>query len=487
MRPRLVRRLLPLVVLAACLELAACVVASGAGGNDGDGGTLDGGRDTRQSDSAPTDAADDAALVDAPAPGDAAPGDAMPSDAAPGDAAQTDAPQTDAAPGDATPSDAAPSDTAQADAAQTDASQQDAQQDAATACTKVPADPGFYTYSLVPTYSLVNPPAVAWHPGGTYALVLNSADKVYRYTSATGAVDEVASLGTRTTWKHVSFTPDGAKAVLLAWDSTASEGRIYVWDHAGGAAAEMSPTQRAAGIYYESLAWSPTGQAKLLGRNNNSSNWIVYLWPFDATTGRGTVFAANTSAGCQDLAWATDQFNVSTVAVVCGINGAEIFYIDGGGNLVEHELNIGNTSRIAGRPQGDYAVAVCWSCNSKLYRFKQGLWDAPYASPVGLGGYQIGFATDGRRALFLGGYQSGKGQVYEYVHDTYPTWDSAGVPLMDVSIANFGSPPYNAGSSVELNDVAWRPGCEQGLIVGGSSTQGYLIEFTVDNGCTCPD
>jgi hypothetical protein len=199
------------------------------------------------------------------------------------------------------------------------------------------------------------------------------------------------------------------------------------------------------------------------------------------------VYARNTSAGCQDLAFATDQYDATAVAVVCGNNGAEIFHINSGGQYVEQTLNIGNTSRIAGRPQGDYAVAVCWSCNSKLYRFKQGLWDVPYASPLALGGYQIGFSTDGRRALVLGGYQSGSGQVYEYVHDTYPTWDNTNVPLMNVSIANFGSPPYNAGSAVELNDVAWRPGCDQGLVVGGSSTQGHIIKFTVDNGCACAD
>jgi hypothetical protein len=499
-------RVLIVVALAALLAPAGCVVASGAGGGDDDSGALDGGHDTRQSDAAPADAADDAAQADAPAPTDGAQHDTAQKDGpfflldAQHDAAQTDAAQQDAGQEDAQQdegaqqTDAAQTDAAQSDAAQSDAAQSDAaQSDASTACTQVPAPMGVYTYTLVPTYSLVNPPAAAWHPGGTYALVLNSTDKVYRYTSATGLVDEVGSLGTRTTWKHVSFTPDGSKAVLLAWDTTASEGRIYIWDHAGGAVAEMSPTQRAAGITYESLAWSPTGAAKLLGQKAASgSGYIVYLWPFDATTGRGTVFAANTSAACNDLAWATDQFDVSTVAVVCGGNGAEIFYIDGGGNLVQHTAtSIGNTSRISGRPQGDYAVAVCWSCNSKLYRFKQGAWDAPYSSPVAQGGYQVGFSTDGRRALVLANTFSAKGRVYEYAHNIYPTWDSTHISLADVSIENFTSPPYNADTSVTLNDVAWRPGCEQGLIVAGTNTysvhQGFLIKFTVDNGCTCAD
>ncbi|MBI5477622.1 MAG: hypothetical protein HY906_02130 [Deltaproteobacteria bacterium] len=478
MRPRLLGLAVGLIT---ALALASCVVASGAGGDDGDGGARDAVPDGRPGD-AP---AADAPVADAPAP------DGSDTDAP----TQADAAQSDAGQQDGTQDDAQKDDAAQSDAAQSDA----AQSDASTACTQIPATPGVYSYTTIPLNTLPNLssnppialPAVAWHPDGAYALALAYSGRVIRFTAATSTVDQVADLGSTTQWKHASFTADGSKAVLLAWDSGASTGRIHLWDHAGGTVAEMSG-QAAPGIYYESLAWSPGGAAKLLGRNNNASNYIVYLWPFDATSGRDTahVYARNTAAGCQDLAYATDQYDATAIAVTCGINWLDVFHIDSGGQYHAGPTSIGNVSRIAGRPQGDYALAVGWSGNGKLYRFKQGQWDAPYMSPQGLGGYQVGFSSDGRRALMLGGYgdSPAKGQVYEYVHDTYGTWDSAHVLLMDVSIPNFNMAPWAADSSVELNDVAFRPGCEQGLIVGGSAStgKGYIIRFTVDNGCTCP-
>lgn len=73
----------------------------------------------------------------------------------------------------------------------------------------------------------------------------------------------------------------------------------------------------------------------------------------------------------------------------------------------------------------------------------------------------------------------------EFRHDRMQQAD-----FVDVSIPNFTSPPYNADAQVHLNDAAWRPGCEGGLIVGGSntfgSTKGYVVRFTVDNGVACP-
>lgn len=350
-----------------------------------------------------------------------------------------------------------------------------------------PVEPGFYTYTVVPTYSLINPPAVAWHPSGDYALVLDATNTVYRYDRLANTLTSAAAAGASVSWRTVEFAPDGAKAVLLGNDTSAKEGRIYVWDHAASQLTEMA-TDRLAGGSYESVAWSPDGSScRLLGRNSSTSNIIAYLWKLDLAAGRSDVKATNTSAGCQDIAWATDQFDAQAVAIVCGINGAQLLHLNGGGQFVTHTGNVGNTSRIAGRPQGDYALAVCSSCSGKLYRFAKGTWEADYYSPQALGGYQIGFSTDGRRALVLGGYSdvTHSGQAYEYRHDLYSQ-----NALMDVSIPNFDQAPWNADTYVELNDVAWRPGCDAGLIVGGSNTygskKGYLIKFQVDNGTKCP-
>ena len=282
------------------------------------------------------------------------------------------------------------------------------------------------------------------------------------------------------------FTPKGDKAILLGRHLSNNEARVYLWDHAKKSLAEMT-SARQGGYTYEALAYSPDGKtARLLGSKKSGSTYYAYVWTFDAAKGLSGVKVTYTSAGCQDLAWATAAYNKPTVAVACGVNGVSLMHIDGAGKGVKHTKNAGNTSRIAGRPQGDYALAVCWSCNGKVYSFEQGAWDTDYYSPKCAGGYQVAFSTTGERALILGGAGGNPtvGQVHEYRHKLMNQSD-----FTDVSIQNFGKPPYNSGSGVELNDAAWRPGCDSGIIVGGCNSyscgKGLLIQFEVTNGKKC--
>ena len=144
-----------------------------------------------------------------------------------------------------------------------------------------------------------------------------------------------------------------------------------------------------------------------------------------------------------------------------------LFYLDVAGNFVTNPSSgsAGNVSRVVARPQGDYALLIGWS-GARVYRFQQGGWNTSFGSPNLPGIFTGRFSTDGKRALLLGGYAgTGIGQVYEFRHDL-----SAQSDFTDVSIQGFSAPPYNANSSVRLNDVAWRPGCDGGLIVGGYHT-----------------
>ncbi len=345
--------------------------------------------------------------------------------------------------------------------------------------------PGFYTYKAVPAYGLVSPPAAAWHPSGAYALVLSYSDKVFRYDPKAGSLTQAASAGSKLYWRAVTFTPKGDKAVLLGRQVSNNEGRIYLYDHAKKTLTEMT-TERLAGSTYEALAYSPDGKtARLLASKKSGSSYWAYVWTFDAAKGRSGVKVTYPSAGCQDLAWATDAFGKPTVAVTCGVNGVTLMHLDGGGNWVKHTKNAGNTSSIAGRPQGDYALAVCWSCSGKVYSFEKGAWDTSYYSPKCAGASRVSFSTTGTRALVLGGYSSGVGRAHEYRHKLKNQTD-----FTDVSIPNFDKPPYNASSGVNLNDAAWRPGCDGGIIVGGCSSysckKAYVIKFQVSNGKKCP-
>jgi WD40 repeat protein len=350
-----------------------------------------------------------------------------------------------------------------------------------------PAPIGIYSYDAVPISGVLNPPSAAWHPSGNYALVLNAKDKVYRYDPVAHTLTEVASAGSTVVWRAVGFTPDGEKAVLLGNVSSPVEGRIYLWDDATSSLSPMT-SETFAGGSYESIAWSPDGtEARLLAQKPNSGTYIAYLWRFDPATGRSDPKAQATSAGCQDLAYATDGFGMTAVPVTCGVNGVSLFYLDFGGNFVSYGGNAGNTSRISARPQGDYALAIGWS-GQRVYRFDQGLWSTAFGNPTYPGIFQVQFSTDGRRALILGNYGGNPavGRVFEFRHDVFT---QAGIT--DVSIPNFALPPYNASSQSALNDVAWRPGCEGGLIVGGANTftsqQAFVIRFSVDNGIACPN
>jgi hypothetical protein len=347
---------------------------------------------------------------------------------------------------------------------------------------------GVYTYTAVPAYNMVNPPAAAWHTGGDYALVENETDTVWRFDPSTKKLTNVASVGTNVVWQDIVFSPDGAHAVLLGNVEATPQGRVYIWDDATQMLAELSAAEFAGGLY-QSIAWSPDGtSAKVLAQKSNGAGYIAYVWDFDVTAGTSGVKATATSAGCQDIAWATDSFGMPAPVIVCGVNGAQVMYLDGGGNFVTYNGNIGNTSRIAGRPQGDYALAVGWS-GAQLYRFHQGAWDTDFnTSPMLPGIFNVEFSTDGRRALILGGYGSNPpvGQVYEFRDDLFDQAD-----VTDVSVPGFGQPPYNATNGVRLNDAAWRPGCEGGILVGGtdtfSSQSAFVIEFAVENGTACPN
>ncbi len=317
--------------------------------------------------------------------------------------------------------------------------------------------------------------------------MLNASDTVFKYDPVTHALTQVASVGTSVSWRAVTFAPGGAKAVLLGNVTSPAQGQIYLWDDATSQLTQMSSAAFSGGTY-EAIQWSHDGtKAELLGAKPNAGTYLAYLWSFDLTAGLSNVKAQPTSAGCQDLAWATDAFSAPAIAVTCGVNGVSLFHIDGGGNFVNYTGNAGNTSRISARPQGDYALAIGWS-GQAVYRFQQGNWSTAFGNPTYPGIFTVGFSTSGTRALILGSAEGSPlvGRAVEFRHDLYTQ-----AQITDVSIPNFGLPPYNASSQASLNDVAWRLGCDGGIIVGGTDTfasqQAFVIRFSVDNGVACPN
>jgi hypothetical protein len=143
----------------------------------------------------------------------------------------------------------------------------------------------------------------------------------------------------------------------------------------------------------------------------------------------------------------------------------------------------------------DYALVVS-SSGRRVFRFRQGQLNlsaqAPHFARSGI--WRAAFQPDGRRALIVGqaGVQPARGTVFKYRHDLYRCPAFPGdCDHTEVSIPGFDQAPYNASGNHRLNDAAFHPRRDAGLIVGGFSNfppdVGHLIRFQIDNAPRCSD
>jgi hypothetical protein len=351
-----------------------------------------------------------------------------------------------------------------------------------------PVGVGVYEYTGVRPATLAAPVAVAWHPSGAYALVLSASDTVFRYDPRAMTVVQVAMTARDVAWKAVSFTPDGARALLVANTATTAggvttrRGRLFVWDHGTSTLAERTTDQWTMGTY-QSLRWAPNGsRAALLGMANNYLS-IWFYGPDGVRNGGPAAYGRVPNTGCDDLGWITDGFGDPALSVVCGINTGEILTVtDPLGTprfMSVVGASAGNVYSIAVRPQGDLALAIGGS--SKLYRYRDARWETAFGSPTVTGASSIAFSFDGTRALAFGGF----GRVHEYRYDLYSPMD-----VVDVSIAGLAGAPYMQPTTASLRGLAWRPGCDEGVAVGGSSTvsgtTAFVAAFRLMGGRRCP-
>ena len=211
----------------------------------------------------------------------------------------------------------------------------------------------------------------------------------------------------------------------------------------------------------------------------------------------GDLVAAHlSSAGCDDLAFANNEFGGPGILVVCGENGADfLYYTEIGGEALWRVRpgtnNTGNLSSVAAHPLGDYALVVSWS-GRRLFRFEAGQLnrseEAPNYPRQGL--WRVAFQQEGQRALVVGraGVAPVRGTVVEYRHDEYlcPNSDGPQCGLTNVSIPGFDARPYNADGNTYLHDAAFRPGCDGGAVVGHGGGRGHVVRFQILNGRACP-
>ena len=360
---------------------------------------------------------------------------------------------------------------------------------------------GVYRYSRLPLGGLRELHVVKFHPTGDYAVALERGSAIHVVNWATKTSTEIdldPPGGDTIRWEDFAWDPSGDFGLLVGFRtrSGADEGVVFRFDDAMWRATGTNPTTEEdgvrAGALFVGVEYPVSGLPMILSRPS-SSPWNATLRRFDPSTGMFTSFVTATpaSAGCDDLAFVNNEFGGEGVAVVCGSSSADARYWTEIGGVAEWRpppaATLGNTSRIAAHPSETYALAIGWS-GRRVHRVQDGAWEpsssAPWFSTRGIWG--VAFQDTGERALVVGraGGSPLVGVVLEYRHDLWSMGE-----ISDVSIPNFDSAPYLADSNTNLNDAAFRPGCEGGLIVGGrtnfSGSTGMVVEFALEGGADC--
>ncbi|MFO0714679.1 MAG: hypothetical protein U0353_32865 [Sandaracinus sp.] len=367
-----------------------------------------------------------------------------------------------------------------------------------------PLRPSTYTYTRVAVGGLGDAHVVAFHPDGSYAIVLERSNgaHVYDWASGTATRFDLRAAGRTVSLDDVVFSLDGSTAWIVGYErvGTTDTGVIVALSDAAyrrgdglasfARASATTPGERLSGIEIpRAPSGGPGGGHPIVLSQSGTSPYIARLRELDPATGAfsGLFVARSTSAGCDDLAFADNEFGTWGIVLACGTNGAEILDYTEVAGVGEWRLapgGYGNVSRTDAHPSADYALIVNWS-SRYVHRHEAGALRSTSGSPSLVDGiWDVSFSPDGRLALVTGrAYGASlRGTIYEYRHDLYSTAE-----MTDVSIEGFGAPPYNATSSTYLNDSAFRPGCDGGLVVGGTTSAGtgMVIEFQRTDGVRC--
>lgn len=349
-----------------------------------------------------------------------------------------------------------------------------------------PVAAGVYEFTGVRPETLVTPTAVAWHPAGDHALLLAYTDEVWRYDVATNTVRRVAGAGRDVAWRALTFTPDGARALLFgnSGSGTSARGRMFVWDVSAGTLTERADAAVTATV--EAVRFAPDGSRAAVLSHTSTVTTVRFVDATGAATGTPAARGMVSNTACNDLAWVSDGFGDPAIAIACGINTGGILQLTGLTSTARFtELagasSTGNVSHVTARPQGDVALAIGSSSSPpRIYRYRGGSWSTGFSSPGAVSGFGVAFSDDGARALIFGGF----GVLTEYRHDLY-----AMAELTEARI-DLAGPPWAQGTGARVYDLAWRPGCDEGLVVGGenslSRTSAFIVRFRALNGRRCP-
>jgi len=364
-----------------------------------------------------------------------------------------------------------------------------------------PITPSSYTYERLAIGGLGTLEAVAIHPDGTYAIILERTEVAHVLNLATMQATPF-ELGNYT-WNDVRFHPNGTTALLVGYQGAGSEteGIIFKFnDHAWRTGiqttenlfTEVSDVPSALKIVSLKFPTNPESSAIILFTGGSSSNRIAYLRSYNVELDLFEYLGATSTGATEmtDLAFVNNEFGNMGILIVGGHMGAAFHYYTEVGGVSEWRAqpgnsNTGNISYVEAHPSGNYAIPINWS-SGKIYRFESGtMCTSSEALSYNLSNIRsIAFQPNGQRALIFGRTSGSLGSIYEYRHDRF----ECSFQNCDVSYApinNFSSTPYNADSNTYLMDGAWRSDCVGGLLV--SNDPGMIITFQAEGAVACWD
>ncbi len=491
------------------------------GGDDTEGGggedAEDVGRADVSDDSEPEDTGEDAALDD-PDAGltDASTDAALDDPDAAGDAA-TDA-IGDAAPDSEADAIKPPADLTydEPDAADGSDDEPDTEPDAGPPPTP---PPGVYIYDRLPVGGLSYVEAAAFHPDGSYFILLDHAGYVHVRDMASGTGIRFAPVAPASdiAWQDVVFDPDGGYALLLGGHDDLGAA-VYRFDDAVyralGAEGDPLTTVSLLETYSSNdlattAVYPPDGADPVIVAATELTGgfWTVVLWRLDPETGDSTLVASQggVQGACLEAAYTSDLYGNPGLLLSCNLSVLFLFYEDGVAtwNTGIRTADLGNMGGIAAHPRGEYALIVGWS-GRRVHRFERGLLtprlDAPSFCTREI--YNAAFQPNGRRALISGGAMTVTSlgtflPVIEYRHDLFDCEDASfcvtpsDCSLTEVPLLRFDLAPYGGDANYFFPDIAWSPTCDGGVIVGGklsfSGDVGMVITFDVAGGASCWD
>ncbi|MEM9074406.1 MAG: hypothetical protein AAGE52_38285, partial [Myxococcota bacterium] len=323
---------------------------------------------------------------------------------------------------------------------------------------------GMYTYERAEVEDLGEAVRVAFHPDGTYAVVLQRFNFVHLYDweTQTATRIDVRFADRQFRLEDIEFAPSGEVAYIVGYDVTPETGVIVklddaTWRAAGDATAftrleEIRAGQRFTAIAYPGPLGGPAGDGRpviLATQERMEGGFLARIRELDPATDTfdGLVESQPTDAGCNDLSFVDNEFREWGIAIVCGTNGSDVVYYSSIGGIGEwrtEESDLESFSRIDTQRAGKRALAVSFG-GRRVYRFQGGSLDTAVTLGFGtLGIWDVSFSDDGRRALIVGRAATSplRGLVLEYRHNLFDLAE-----ITDVSVPDFGDAPYNGDST----------------------------------------